>query len=832
MTNASQMFQNNLTFNDPDIAHWDTSTITNMYYMFSNAQAFNQDLHSWNVSNVTSMNNMFSTAIAFNQPLDTWDVGRVTDMGQMFYDAHAFNQPLNSWNVGNVTNMTLMFYRTYAFNQPLNSWNIANVAYMYAMFRENGVFNQDLSSWNTTNVTDMSSMFYVATAFNGDISTWDTANVTSMSSMFSAASAFNGNISSWDTGRVTSMGSMFGSALAFNQDISSWNVGRVTNMSYMFNSTPSFNCGQATGVAHDLMQRTATTGWQVGIVTNMDGMFQDAAAFNGDISAWCETPITTTPADFATGANASFVVGRQPTWGSCPYPNTLPPSTPTFFPLSHTATDPTYIGWQDNNPGYTFVPYLGITTPTPMTDASSMFDSNSTFNDPDVALWDTSTITDMSGMFASAAFNQPLNSWNTGSVTNMSYMFASATAFNQPLNSWNTSNVTDMSYMFTGAVAFNGDISTWDTAKVTSMNNMFASAYLFNGDISSWNVSNVTSMGSMFGSALAFNQDISSWDVSQVADMSYMFYGTPSFNCGQASGVAHDLMQRTATTGWQVGNVTNMDLMFYNADAFNGNISAWCETLITTTPSNFAAGANVNWTTDRQPTWGACPYPNGPPPPPPILYLDAGNPASYSGTGPTWFDLSGNGYDFTLINSPYWNPAGYFTLNGTDQYAELLSPASVLINWATTDYSACYWVDANSFADGSNYGAGGGLGNADANTNTQYWTFGTYNGGVLGGQPAIIYYNGAAQYGGATTYIPYTTWSQLTFVQSGGVLTYYVNGVAAGTTAIVGTPQFNSATPLTFGAQSNSYLDGSLRKLQIYNVALTADQVLQTYNAG
>lgn len=218
--------------------------------------------------------------------------------------------------------------------------------------------------------------------------------------------------------------------------------------------------------------------------------------------------------------------------------------------------------------------------------------------------------------------------------------------------------------------------------------------------------------------------------------------------------------------------------------------------------------------------------------PAPILYLNASNPASYSGSGTTWFDLSGNGYDFTLINSPYWNPAGYFTLNGTNQYAELLSPASVLINWATADYSACYWVNANSFADGSNYGAGGGLGNADANTTTQYWTFGTYNGGVLGGQPAIIYYNGAPQYGGATTYIPYTTWSQLTFVQSGGVLTYYVNGIVAGTTSIVGTPQFNSATPLTFGAQSNSYLDGSLRKLQIYNVALTASQVLQTYNAG
>ena len=37
------------------------------------------------------------------------------------------------------------------------------------------------------------------------------------------------------------------------------------------------------------------------------------------------------------------------------------------------------------------------------------------------------------------------------------------------------------------------------------------------------------------------------------------------------------------------------------------------------------------------------------------LYLDAGNTKSYPGSGTTWKDLSGNGYDFTLSNSGSFN---------------------------------------------------------------------------------------------------------------------------------------------------------------------------------
>lgn len=55
------------------------------------------------------------------------------------------------------------------------------------------------------------------------------------------------------------------------------------------------------------------------------------------------------------------------------------------------------------------------------------------------------------------------------------------------------------------------------------------------------------------------------------------------------------------------------------------------------------------------------------------LYLDAGNASSYGGSGTTWYDLSGNGNNGTLVNSPSFTSgdSGYFQLNGSNQYVRL-----------------------------------------------------------------------------------------------------------------------------------------------------------------
>jgi surface protein len=118
---------------------------------------------------------------------------------------------------------------------------------------------------------------------------------------------------------------------------------------------------------------------------------------------------------------------------------------------------------------------------------------------------DTSSITDLSGLFLMSDFNGDISKWDVSNVTNMVDVFAYAHSFNQ-------------------------DISSWDVSNVICMGGMFWDATSFNQDISSWDVSNVTDMRDMFLDAKRFNQDLSSWDVSNVKDMECWLEGTPVKN--------------------------------------------------------------------------------------------------------------------------------------------------------------------------------------------------------------------------------------------------------------------------------------------------------------
>lgn len=77
-----------------------------------------------------------------------------------------------------------------------------------------------------------------------------------------------------------------------------------------------------------------------------------------------------------------------------------------------------------------------------------------------------------------------------------------------------------------------------------------------------------------------------------------------------------------------------------------------------------------------------------------VLHLDAGNPASYSGTGSTWYDLSGLGNDITLYNSPTYDPSngGVLIFNGVNNYGERANH-SVTPNGGMT---LCSWVNVNT----------------------------------------------------------------------------------------------------------------------------------------
>ena len=81
-----------------------------------------------------------------------------------------------------------------------------------------------------------------------------------------------------------------------------------------------------------------------------------------------------------------------------------------------------------------------------------------------------------------------------------------------------------------------------------------------------------------------------------------------------------------------------------------------------------------------------------------VVYLDAGNNSSYSGSGTSWNDISGNSNNFTLVNGPTYSSSdgGAIVLDGTNDYAISAINASFFAFGTAHDYSYGVWAKINS----------------------------------------------------------------------------------------------------------------------------------------
>jgi len=205
-----------------------------------------------------------------------------------------------------------------------------------------------------------------------------------------------------------------------------------------------------------------------------------------------------------------------------------------------------------------------------------------------------------------------------------------------------------------------------------------------------------------------------------------------------------------------------------------------------------------------------------------VLSLDAGNPASYPGSGITWTDTVSS-IAFTLINGPAYssNNGGYLEfVPASDQWASSSTSLASLSTWTVEAWH--YWTGVTS---GSN----------------PCLVTETFVGGDLNyalGYPTGVpnfqagFFNGSWQVT-PTGYTPTSNaWYQIVGTYDGTTIKLYVNDVLINQTAYTGTPTTGGAgIRLMSRWDSADYWGGRLSIVRIYDAALTLEQVTQNYNA-
>lgn len=213
------------------------------------------------------------------------------------------------------------------------------------------------------------------------------------------------------------------------------------------------------------------------------------------------------------------------------------------------------------------------------------------------------------------------------------------------------------------------------------------------------------------------------------------------------------------------------------------------------------------------------------------LNLDASSVDSYSGAGTTWYDLTTNSYNGTLINGPTYSSTngGYIQCDGSNDVVML--------------YSTGQW----SFGSG-NFGIGMWI-NTSATTGNIFQTYnccGSYGAGVSAtGKFSFGFRDDSCSNNpSAVTPLSYnnSTWYYAFFQRSGTTAQIYINGVSVASNTVAGTGAVSisngsfqicnasSNTCPVINCNNEGPLAAKIGAVHIYNRALDVTEIAQNYN--
>lgn len=211
-----------------------------------------------------------------------------------------------------------------------------------------------------------------------------------------------------------------------------------------------------------------------------------------------------------------------------------------------------------------------------------------------------------------------------------------------------------------------------------------------------------------------------------------------------------------------------------------------------------------------------------------LLNLDAANPASYSGSGSTWTDLTGNGRNATLFNTPTYSSSqgGYLSFAPASfEYATIPNIGNqsqwTMEAWARVTASLssrATAIIANQYDLSTKLNYSLGLNQAYGSANM-----------------CVGFYDGAWRT--TTGFAPtLNTWIHFVGTYDGTTLRQYTDAVAGTTLSYSGTPQSGGEIRIArrwddSATNSTNFFPGDISIIRLYNRALTQSEITQNYNA-
>ena len=205
-----------------------------------------------------------------------------------------------------------------------------------------------------------------------------------------------------------------------------------------------------------------------------------------------------------------------------------------------------------------------------VTNMSGMFSIMPSLTTLDISSFDTSKVTDMGFMFSGMSKLTTLNisNFDTSKVTYMRYMFnnmSNLTTLN--ISNFDTSKVTYMRYMFNNMSNLTTlNLFHFDTSKVTDMYAMFSDmSNLTTLDLSNFDTSKVTTMYAMFRNMPNLTTlDLSNFDTSKVTNMDSIF------SLGSEDIAKDNLGKIYVNNDFDTTKLTNFSEMFKNRNKLRG----------------------------------------------------------------------------------------------------------------------------------------------------------------------------------------------------------------------------------------------------------------------